>query len=263
MKKISEKELKKMQKNARKPAVLFSFDGAIMDTENAIMATYRHVFAVYNKEITGNVSTEEDLVRCDPEDIFTQYLPKADPEEALHEFNSYEHDHLIDLIRPMHGVQDLLIWLKENGYKVGIVSARERSDVVEYLRHTDIDAYIDVILGRSGYGATRTESILTACQLMDADSCIFITDSARNLQSGAQAGTFNIGIVTKPERTEALVEAGADFLTRDYKEIRKLMEGEPLWLAYTLTYPEEVQKQRVKKRKAEKKERKAEKKNKA
>lgn len=256
MEKISEKELKKMQKHAAKPAALFSFDGAIMDTENAIMATYRHVFAVYEKEITTDVTKEEDLVRCDPEDIFKNYLPHVDTQEALHEFNSYEHDHLIDLIRPMHGGKDLLVWLKKNGYQVGIVSARDRNAVVAYLRHTDLDSYIDVILGKSGYGATRTEAILMCCQLMHADSCIFITDSARNLQSGAQAGTFNIGIVTKPERTAALVEAGADFLTRDYKEIRKLMEGEPLWLAYTLQYPEEVLRQRKKAEKKALKERK-------
>lgn len=263
MKKEKEKDLdrkiRKMEKNAEKPAVLFSFDGAIMNTENAVLATYRHVLAVYSNEAAMRLEESEDLSRCDAAEIFASYLPDVDPKEAMKEFGSYQRNHLIDLIQPMPGVRDLLVWLKKENYKVGIVSARERSSVVEYLRHTDIDPYIDVIIGRSGYGETRTEAILTACHLMRASSCVFITDSARNLQAGAAAGTFNIGFVTRPKRTEALVDAGADFLTRDYKEVHKLLCGEPLWLAYTLAYPDEMVRQREKQKKAEKKARKKEK----
>lgn len=254
-----DKEIRKMEKNAEKPAILFSFDGAIMNTENAVLATYRHVLAVYSNEAAMHLEENEDLARCDAAEIFAACLPGVDPKEAMREFGSYQRNHLIDLIQPMPGVRELLIWLKKENYKVGIVSARERSSVVEYLRHTDIDPYIDVIIGKSGYGETRTDAILTACHLMHATSCVFITDSARNLQAGAAAGTFNIGFVTRPKRTEALVEAGADFLTRDYKEVHKLLCGEPLWLAYTLAYPEEMVRQREKQKKAEKKARKKEK----
>lgn len=258
-----EKKIRKMEKNAAKPAILFSFDGAIMNTENAILATYRHVLAVYNNEAAMHVEDNEDLARCDAAEIFAEYLPDVDQKEAMKEFSSYQRNHLIDLIQPMPGVRDLLEWLKKENYTVGIVSARDRNSVVEYLRHTGIDPYIDVIIGKSGYGETRTEAILTACHLMKADSCVFITDSARNLQAGAAAGTFSIGIVTRPKRTATLVDAGADFLTRDYKEIRKLLTGEPLWLAYSLKYPENMVRQRQKEEKAAKKARKKEKEKKA
>ena len=94
---------------------------------------------------------------------------------------------------------------------------------------------------------------------MKAQSCVFITDSSRNLTAGQAAGTFNIGIVTRPERTATMVEAGADFLTGDYKEVFKLLNGEPLWLAYQLNYPEEMIKQRAKEDKAARKAKKKEK----
>lgn len=252
-----DKQLRKMEKKAPKPAVLFSFDGAVMETEPAMMATYRHVFAVFG---TGREMTPEntqEIIRGSTADVLAKYLPKADQAKAMEEFRSYQSRHLIDLIQPMHGVTDLLVWLKEKNYKVGIVSARPRSDIMELLRHTDIDSYFDVIIGSAGHLDERSDAILKCCHLMDAKSCVFITDSASNIMAGVADGCFTIGIVSHPSRTIDLQEAGAGFLTKDYKEIRKLLEGEPLWLAYSLNYDEKTLKELRKKAKQAKKERKA------
>ena len=45
----TDKKLKKLAKKAGKPAVLFDFDGTLMDSEPAVMASYRHVYAKYGK----------------------------------------------------------------------------------------------------------------------------------------------------------------------------------------------------------------------
>lgn len=254
--KKEDKQLRKMEKKAPRPAVIFSFDGAVMETEPAMAATYRHVFAVFG---TGREMTPEnfqEIIRGNTADILAKYLPKADTAQALEEFSSYQSRHLIDLIQPMRGVTDLLVWLKDNGYKTGIVSARKRSEIVELLRHTDIDSYFDVIIGSAGHLDERSDALLKCCHLMDAKSCVFITDSASNIMAGVADGCFTIGIVSHPSRTIDLQEAGAGFLTKDYKEIRKLLEGEPLWLAYSLNYDEETLKALKKKAKQAKKERK-------
>lgn len=261
MSKKEDKQFEKMEKNAEKPAVLFSFDGAIVETEPAMLATYRHVFALYGKGNEITPDNEQEIVRGNTEEVLRKYLPaKADIRRAVDEFDSYQNNHLIDLIQPMHGCPDLLKWLKKEGYKTGIVSARERSTIVELLRHVDIETYFDVIIGNAGHLEERADAILKACRLMHAKSCVFVTDSAGNISAGTQAGCFTIGIVSHPSRTEALSYAGAGFLTKDYKEIRKLLEGDPMWLAYQLNYPEEVLKKMKKeekaKKKAEKKERK-------
>lgn len=91
-----DKEIQEMEENAEKPAILFSFDGAIMNTENAVLATYRHVLAVYNNDVAMSVEANEDLIRGDTAEIFAKYLPEVDPKDALREFNNYERNHLID-----------------------------------------------------------------------------------------------------------------------------------------------------------------------
>jgi phosphoglycolate phosphatase-like HAD superfamily hydrolase len=250
-----DKKLRKMEKKAPKPAVLFSFDGAVMETEPAMAATYRHVFAVFGTGQEMTAENTQEIIRGDTADVLAKYLPKADQARAMEEFSNYQSRHLIDLIQPMHGVTDLLIWLKENDYKVGIVSARQRSEIIELLRHTDIDSYFDVIIGSAGHLDERSDAILKCCRLMDAKSCVFITDSVSNIMAGVADGCFTIGIVTHPSRTISLSEAGAGFLTKDYKEIRKLLEGEPLWLAYSLNYDEDTLKALKKKAKQAKRER--------
>lgn len=240
--KKQEKELKKLEENAEKPFILFSFDGAVMDTEPAIIATYHQIFDMYGKEDFITADNEQEIIRAGEEDVFKKYLPTQDTRKCVEAYNSYQRNHLIDLIQPMKGAPAFLEWLKANGYKVGIVSARERSIVVELLRHTSLDVFIDIIIGSAGHLDERADAILTACRLANAKTCVFITDSSGNIRSGTEVGCFTIGIVSHPARTKALSEAGAGFLTKDYKEIKKLLKGEPMWLAYELMYPEDVEK---------------------
>jgi phosphatidylglycerol:prolipoprotein diacylglycerol transferase len=237
MSKKDKKSSKKSKKNAVKPVILLSFDGTIMDTEPAILATYRHIFAKYEK---GSEFTKEAAMEVLDSSAFSmmkKYFPEQDPKDMVAEYRSYQDYHLRDLIQPMKGVVDFLTWLKENGYKVGIVSVKDRSAVMDLLEHSNMAQLIDVVIGNAGAGTETlsSDSIITACAIMDAKFCVFIADSAVDMQAGREAGVLCIGFVHNRDKTPALVESHPDFMTASFREIRKLIENEPLWVAYPLT----------------------------
>ena len=244
------KSLKKMEEKEGRPAVLLSFDGTIMDTEPAVLATYRHVFAVYGKKRVK----EKDipvLLSDTVDTVVKKFFPAKDCKAAEAEYMDYQNDHLIDLIQPMKGSIKLLKWLKENGYKIGIVSSRERSSIVDLLQHFNMGQYPNVIIGHAGDGieGTRSDSILTACRLMNTKHCVYITDTGSNIISGQQAGAFTVGFMSGTDRTAEFIDAGPDFMTGSFKEIKKLLQGEPLWLAYNICYPEVLEAEKAKEEK--------------
>ena len=251
-----DKKYRKLEKKAEKPAILFSFDGTVMDTEAAILATYRHIFANYG--IGDALSGDRGLAVLDKpvDEVLHEYLPDEDLNQLTDDYNSWQETHLINLIQPMKGIRELLEWLKKKGYKVGIASTRMRESIVTLLEHTQLMQYFDVIIGARKQNSSHVhlDAILTACRLMQAKRCIFIGDSAADIDAGIRAGAYTIGYVSNPAKSQLIIETGPDFVTTDFSQVKKLLQGEALWLAYELIDPEkEAQEQAEAEKKAEKK----------
>ena len=75
-------------------------------------------------------------------------FPEEDTKRMVDEYNSWQKNHLSDLIQPMHGIKDLLKWLKKHEYKIATVSTRERASIVDLLEHAHLIQYFDVIIGK-------------------------------------------------------------------------------------------------------------------
>lgn len=235
---MSKKEKKKAaKKNAVKPVILLNFDGTVMDTEPAILATYRHLFAKYSPETHFTKEMAMDVLDSRDDAMMRKYFPELKTEDLLDDYRSYQNNHLRDLIQPMKGAIDFLKWLKDEGYRIGIISTRDRRSVVDLLEHTDMAQYIDVILGNAGSGTDKmsSDSIILACVIMKAEFCVYIADGASDIEAGHEAGVLSIGYVSNRDKTQALLDSRPDFLTADFREIRKLIDTEPLWLAYPLS----------------------------
>lgn len=255
-----DKKYRKLEKKAEKPAILFSFDGTVMDTEAAILATYRHIFADYG--IGDALSGDRGLAVLDKpvDEVLHEYLPDENLDKLTDEYNSWQETHLINLIQPMKGIRELLEWLKKKGYTVGIASTRMRESIVTLLEHTQLMQYFDVIIGAKKQNSSHVhlDAILTACRLMHAHRCIFIGDSAADIDAGMRAGAYTIGYVSNPAKSQLIIETGPDFVTTDFAQVKKLLQGEALWLAYELIDPEkEAAEQAKAEKKAKKKEKKA------
>lgn len=239
-KKVS-KALKKRREEVGTPAVIFNFDGTVMDTGPAILASYRHVFAKLNRAKEFTPERQRKVLGQPVPVMMKEFFPEVKVEETAGEFRSYQHYHLRDLIQPMPGIHDLLKWLKANGYKTAIVSSRSRESVVSALEHAGLVHYFDVIIGHyiTGKEDKLPNPVRKACELMKKKCCIYIGDMPEDIILGRETGAFTIAYVSSKRLIYDIIDAGPDFVTGDYKQVRKLLEGEPYWLAYELM-PEEV-----------------------
>ena len=234
-----DKDNKKEEIAEEKPVILLSFDGTVMDTEPAILATYRELFDRHHK---NELFTKEIQMAAldDSVDSVMQYcFPEEDTKKMVQEYNSWQRNHLSDLIQPMHGIKDLLKWLKRHAYKVATISTRERASMVELLEHAHLIQYFDVIIGGKKISAEDNGGIFTALRLLDAKSCVYITDRNADIMAGKDAGVFTVGFASNPDKAKEIVEERPDFATADLMQVKKLLKGEALWLAYDIHYPVE------------------------
>jgi phosphoglycolate phosphatase-like HAD superfamily hydrolase len=235
-KKERSKRLVKRMKEAGTPAVVFNFDGTVMNTGPAIVASYRHVFAKYNMASEFTRERQEEVIGQPVAVMMREFFPEEKLEEAVEEFRSYQHYHLRDLIQPMPGIEDLFAWLKENDYRIGIVSSRSRDSLVNILEHAGLISYVDVIIAHYYKNGEETdaESLRQTWKLLKKKCCIYIGDMPQDILAGHEVGAFTIAYVSSKRRLYEIIEAGPDFVTADYKQVRKLLEGEPYWLAYEM-----------------------------
>ena len=215
-----------------KPLVLFDFDGTIMDTETALIASYREIFDRHGKELTKDII--EEASESVPEVIMRKYLSEKKARKYVEEFLFYQQEHLADLIQPTKGARRMLRWLKENGYKTGVVSSRGQSTLERMLGNAGIDQYLDVICGDAGGEKISlwTKDIVRACKAAKKECCVYVSDSPVNITVAKEGGCYTVAFLEDGTRAMRFIDCGPDFLTAEFSQIPKLMSSQSDWSAY-------------------------------
>ena len=231
-----DKKFKKMEQEAPKPAILFDFDGTLMDTDIAVIASYREIFDRYKKGLEFTKDVEAEALTTVPEVMMKKYFPRKNTAKCVQELLDYQEQHLNDLIQPMHGVRRLLTWMNENGYPTAVLSDRTQSTLVLYLKSTDMYDYFNHVRGNDTNRTVELEKtdLVEVCKALKADHCVYISDNPENIEAARNAGAFTVAFLSDHSDTLRFVEAGPDFMTASMDQIRNLLLGEPYWLAYEL-----------------------------
>lgn len=231
-----DKQFKKMEQEAPKPAVLLDFDGTLMDTDTAIIASYREIFDRYKKGNEFTASVMSEALTAVPEVMMKKYFPRRSTAKCVQELLDYQEQHLNDLIQPMHGARKFLTWLNESGYQTAVLSDRSQSQLVLYLKSSDMYDYFNHVRGNDTNRTVELESadVIEVTRALGCDHCIYISDNPENIKTAREAGAYTIAFLTEFSDTPAFVEAGPDFMTASMQQIISLLQGEPYWLAYEL-----------------------------
>ncbi len=237
------KALRRREKEVGKPAVVFSFDGTIMDTEPAIFASYREMFWRFGDGRRFTEAEQEKVLGRSSPRMLAEFFPDKNIDEIIKAYREYQHYHLSDLIQPMRGAPEFLKWLKAEGYPVAIISSRPRSTIVSMLEHAGMIPYVDVIVASSSkeHEFSGSEALLKACRIMKKKCCIYVGHTAAHVMNGHIVGAFTVAFNSN-RRIYEVIEAGPDFITADFKMMRRLLESEPYWLAYEIFDPNAVPK---------------------
>lgn len=192
-------------------AVLFDFDGLIVDTESAIYQAWRELY-----ESQGHSLRREVYVQC-VGSTFGHYDPMAALEELCGgpvdwgALLPVKDDRIVELQRDlglMPGVRELLRDLRSCGIARAVASSSSRQHVLHWLERTGIPDAFDAVCTRDDvlHAKPAPDLFLTAMHRLRAapEECLVLEDSVNGLRAAMAAGVPCVNVPSP-------VTKGSDF----------------------------------------------------
>ena len=198
-------------KKIRYKAVIFDMDGVIFDSERCVIECWK---VIADKHDVKGI--EPVLMKClgvtyeEGKKIFLKHYGADFPYDVRKKERSDLYHKRYDNGRlPLKtGIRELLIYLKENGYKVGVASSTREAIVSKQLVDADLRKYFDNLTCGDMLERSKPEPdiYLMACERLGVkpEEAIAIEDSYNGIRSAYRAGMFSIMVPDLAEPNEEM-----------------------------------------------------------
>ncbi len=172
-------------------AILFDFDGTVMDTADAIIRSWQHTYKVI------------DGLEKDPEHIRKSFgevmevtmkreFPNTPFDEAIQIYRNYQKEIFADAIKPFPGMKETIKTLYERGIRMAIVTSRTKRSLMDGLRVNGMMEYFPVSVtcdDTDEHKPSPAPAQIAMKQLgVEPSECILIGDSYYDFGCAHSAG---------------------------------------------------------------------------
>lgn len=185
-------------------AIIFDFDGTIIDTEiNLFNTLNKHIEQKNNEKIS--LDEYKASIGSVSEALNDKILNALGSKQALEEMFEDHYEGTKSLpIKPV--VKDLIEYGTQNQKKMGIATSSYKSHIMPNVQRLELDKYVDVIKGREDVAFVKPNPelyIQAAHDLkVDPEKCLAIEDTTNGAQAAIDAG-MDVIVITH-EITEDL-----------------------------------------------------------
>ena len=212
-------------------ALVFDFDGLIVDTEVPIFRAWQRIYREHGQElpldqwlrIIGTASGPFDPVI----DLAKKTGTKLD-ERELKALEVLYYQEATALQQLLPGVVDYLVNARELGLKTAIASSSTRKWVMDHLNRFGIGGHVDAVVTREDVKRTKPDPDLyvTALQRLHVSpaEAIAFEDSSNGVQSAKAAGLFCVAVPNPLTADLDLSEADLRLLSLDAMPLRDIIK---------------------------------------
>lgn len=205
--------------------VIFDLDGTLLNTLEDLRTATNHALREF-----GCPTKSLEEVRLAVGNGVAKLIERVIPDGAenpdfppcLECFRQYYSEHLQDQTAPYPGIIEMLQWLQEQGYGIGIVSNKFDA-AVKNLRDDYFKEYIPVAIGESSDVRKKPapDCVYKAMKELNcaASTTIYVGDSDVDVQTAHNAGLLCVGVSWGFRGHDFLVANGADFIIEEPMEL--------------------------------------------
>ncbi|MDR4889630.1 pyrophosphatase PpaX [Fredinandcohnia sp. QZ13] len=202
--------------------LLFDLDGTLIDTNELILQSFLHTFETY---FPDRQFTREEILPFNGPTLHESFS-SVDPERAeemIAEYRKFNHEKHDELVTEFPGVFDTIKTLKEQGYKIGVVTTKIRNTVNMGLNLTKLDQFFDVVVTLDDVKNPKPdpEPVLLALKQLGStpEEAIMIGDNYQDIVAGQNAGTKTAGVAWSHKGKDFLLEYKPDFMLENMSDL--------------------------------------------
>lgn len=207
--------------------IIFDLDGTLSNSEISITTTLKQTFEHLGAK-TPPYETLLKFIGPPLVESFMKYcgLDKTAAINARHIYQSYFDVTGKELNVLYDGIEDLLIYLKNQGKHLYIATTKEEKASEYIVGKLGIAKYFDKLVG-----ASKDNSLSEKCDLLkklfaisgiSPDSAVLIGDTTYDVIGARKAGIDCIAVLYGYNTAEQLLNGGANILVKDVKTLHKL-----------------------------------------
>lgn len=211
-------------------AIFFDLDGTIIDSGEGVSNS-----VLYALEKFGILETRQNALRFIGPPLaqsFKEFYGFDDEKatKGIEIYREYYREKGIYECYLYDGIKELLLWLKDNGYKVVLCTSKPEEYAHRVLNYFGILNLFDYACGATMDEKTRAtkDQVMTyALELSSTmpDEAIMIGDRKFDINSACKFGLDSVGVTFGYGSREELTEAGATYIVDKASEIKKILSN--------------------------------------
>lgn len=208
--------------------LLFDFDGTLLDTNELIIQTFEHVLG---KHYPGKYDRKDILPFLGPSlnETFSLIDPKR-TDQFIGEYREWNINHHDELSHEFDGVSETLRQLKDEGYKIAIVSTKKNHMIYKGIELLEVGNIFDEVIGFDDVLKVKPnpEPILLALERLNTDrtEALMIGDNYHDIVGGQNAGVKTAGVAWTSKGEDFLTKYNPDYMLHKMSDLLPILHGE-------------------------------------
>jgi phosphoglycolate phosphatase len=208
-------------------AIIFDLDGTLIDSTDQI---YQAV-SLTRKDLgfpEENLSEVESKIGLQARELFSN-LGLSGPEESslVEVFRRHLLNLRLDQSNLFDGVPKLLMWGKENEFRMAVATNKPRHLAIKVLEETGILGFFDHVEGSDNLPSKPNPAIIDRCLeilTVDRDFACMIGDRLEDTLAARASGIKAYGVIQGPHSSEKHIEAGAEKTFQNFHSLLDFVE---------------------------------------
>lgn len=209
-------------------ALLFDFDGTLLNTNDLIVQTFMHIF---DERFPGQYSTEDCLKFNGPslKQTFDELTP-GETETMIAKYREWNAAHHDELVTSYDGVIETLEELHSLGIKMAVVSTKNKEGLARGMNVLKVEHLFDAIVSSDDVEHVKPhpEPILLALQKLrvEKDETIMIGDNSHDIEGGKNAGVRTAGVAWSAKGVDYLMSHKPTYMLGHMRDLLEIVKGD-------------------------------------
>ena len=180
-------------RSTKKKGIIFDMDGTLFDTESVYNRGWEAVAIKYgyqyDREFQRTALGSSGTVL---KGIIKEFFPGVDVDQFIADFLVWVKRELEHHVPEKAGLHEILTYVSEKGFKIGIASSSTLAEIRHNLKVTGIEGYFDAIASGEEVPMSKPSPdvfLLAAKRLgLNPSECYVVEDSSNGVRAGVAAG---------------------------------------------------------------------------